>query len=180
MSDLDGDLGGDDGSDLGGEPACLAAEYEDPPGEPDDGQLAQILRDADDAVVICDRDGTIVFWNRAATALFGWTALEAAGRTLQLIVPDSLWTRHDDGYRRVMETGHTDYAGRMLQVPAVHRDGHRVSIAFTVTLLHHAGQRRPSAIAAIIRDDTERWNAVRALRSAMSPTSAPSSAGADA
>jgi PAS domain S-box-containing protein len=152
--------------DIGGESACLANEFEQPPSEPDDRQLAQLLRDTGDAVVICDRYGTIVFWNAAATALFGWTALEAAGNTLQLIVPDRLWDRHERGFTTVMETGYTTYGNRLLQVPAKHRDGHSISIAFTVTLLHHAGQRRPSGIAAIIRDDTERWNAVRALRSA--------------
>ena len=155
--------------DLGGESACLANEFEQPPSEPDDRQLAQVLRDTGDAVVICDRDGTIVFWNAAATALFGWTALEAAGETLQLIVPDRLWSRHERGYTRVMDTGLTEYGDRLLQVPATHRDGHSISIAFTVTLLHHAGQQRPSGIAAIIRDDTERWSAVRALRSTAAP-----------
>jgi PAS domain S-box-containing protein len=158
--------------DLGGESACSANEFEHPPSEPDDRQLAQVLRDTGDAVVIVDRDGTIVFWNSAATALFGWTALEAAGRGLELIVPDRLWSRHDRGFTRVMETGRTEYGDRLLQVPAKHRDGHAISIAFTVTLLHHAGQRSPSGIAAIIRDDTERWDAVRALR-AVSATPAP-------
>jgi hypothetical protein len=80
--------------------------------------------------------------------------LEVAGRSLDLIIPQRLRARHAAGYRTVMAIGHTEYASRLLQVPAVHRDGHTFSIAFTVTLLHPVGQRTPTGIAAVIRDDT--------------------------
>jgi len=133
---------------------------------PTDGVLAQLLRDLADAVIVCDRDGTIVFWNDAATTLFGWTASEAVGRTLELIVPERLWQRHSSGYARVMESGHTEYGGRLLEVPAMHRDGRTFSIAFTVSLLHADGGPLPSGIAAVLRDDTAGFEARRALRKA--------------
>lgn len=136
-----------------GEPPC-SAEVFDGAGEPDDAALARLIRDLADAVVVVDRDGVIVVWNSAATALFGWTSLEAAGRTLELIVPARLWTRHAVGFERVMATGRTEYGGRVLSVPAVHKDGRTISIAFTVTLLQHPADRRPHGIAAVIRDDT--------------------------
>jgi hypothetical protein len=63
-----------------------------------------------------------------------------------------------------METGHTEYGSRLLEVPAVHRDGHTISIAFTVTLLLRPGERRPEAIAAVLRDDTTRRRELLALR----------------
>jgi hypothetical protein len=62
-----------------------------------------------------------------------------------------------------MTTGHTSYGGRLLEVPALHRDGHSLSIAFTVTLLRWADDRRPRAIAAVLRDDTARWEERRRL-----------------
>ena len=71
---------------------------------------------------------------------------------------------HWDGYQRVMETGHTDYGGRLIEVPAVHRDGHTLSVAFTVTLLTRPGERRPEAIAAVLRDDTARRTELLSLR----------------
>jgi hypothetical protein len=40
----------------------------------------------------------------------------------------------------------------------LHRDGRRLSIAFTVTLLRRSGARRPFAVAAVVRDDTQRWS----------------------
>ena len=81
---------------------------------------------------------------------------EALGQTLDLIIPERLRARHWDGYQRVMETGHTDYGDRLLEVPALHRDGHTISIAFTVTLLAQPGERQPYAIVALMRDDTAR------------------------
>lgn len=149
----------------GGEAACSAHLFEGG-DSPSDEALAQLVRDLADAVVICDREGTIVFWNAAATALFGWSALEAGGKTLELIVPERLWKRHSIGFTGVMETGETQYGNRLLQVPAVHRDGHTFSIAFTVSLLHEGGQRLPSGIAAVIRDDTAAFEMRRAHRAA--------------
>jgi hypothetical protein len=83
---------------------------------------------------------------------------------LDLIIPERLRDRHWRGYRRVMETGHTDYGTRLLEVPALHRDGHTISVAFTVTLLTSHGIVRPQGIAAVLRDDTARWQERRRIR----------------
>jgi PAS domain S-box-containing protein len=129
-----------------------------------DPAAAQLMRDLADAVVVADPVGTIVFWNHAATRLFGWSDAEAVGSSLDLIIPERLRARHWEGYQRVMETGHTDYGSRLLEVPALHRDGHTLSIAFTVTLLVRPGELRPDASAAVLRDDTARRGELRALR----------------
>jgi len=150
--------------DEGGEAPCFEHLLEKPSDSLDDNSLAQLVRCLADAVVIADRAGTIVFWNEAATRIFGWSDAEAGGRSLDLIIPERLRTRHWDGYRRVMETGHTQYGERLLEVPALHRDGHTFSIAFTVTLLMRAGEQRPAGIAALIRDDTARRHELRSLR----------------
>lgn len=144
-------------ADEGGEAPCWAHLLDQTPDPIDDGTLAKLLRDLADAVVICDPQGVIVFWNEAAVALFGWPAGDVTGRSLDIIIPARLRNRHWEGYRRVMETGRTDYGGRTLEVPALHRDGHTISIAFTVTLLTRFGEQKPSGIAAVIRDDTQRW-----------------------
>lgn len=147
----------------GGEAPCFAHLLEEPEVVTDK-VLADLVRELADAVVIADGAGDIVFWNDAATRLFGWSAREARGRNLDLIIPERLRARHLVGYRTTMLTGHTRYADRVLEVPALHRDGRTLSIAFTVSLLRdpHAGTVR--AIAAILRDDTERWHERRRLR----------------
>lgn len=108
-----------------------------------------------DAVVISGRRGEILFWNRTAEKLFGWRADEVAGQTLDVIVPERFRGRHWDGYLNTMSTGQTKYGDRLLEVPAAHRDGATISIAFTVALLTD-DQGEVSGVAAVIRDDTER------------------------
>jgi PAS domain S-box-containing protein len=157
-------MSGSDRSDEGGEAPCFAPIFEHPLESVGPGRLAQLVDDLADAVVIADPDGIIVFWNQAATSLFGWEAADAVGASLELIIPERLRDRHGAGYRRVMETGHTDYGHRLLEVPAVHRDGRTLSVSFTVTLLRRPGQQRPDGIAAVLRDDTERWHERRRTR----------------
>ena len=149
--------------DEGGEAPCYAHLLEGGDGE-SDAILAQVLVNLADAVVVADSEGRITFWNAAATRLFGFSRTEAVGQTLDMIIPERLRERHWTGYRETMLTGETKYGDRLLEVPAVHRDGRSLSIAFTVTLLHREGARRPFAIAAVIRDDTERWQERKRLR----------------
>jgi PAS domain S-box-containing protein len=123
---------------------------------------AVLLQDLADAVVIANPAGTITFWNRSATRLFGWPATEAVGASLDLIIPERLRRRHWAGYQRVMQSGHTAYGSELLQVPALHRDGHTLSIAFTVTLLLDT-DRRVAGIAAVLRDESDRWQQRKSL-----------------
>lgn len=124
-------------------------------------QLAQALGDG---VVVCDVPGTIVFWNAAATRIFGFTEDEALGQSLDLIIPQRQQQRHWDGYHKTMATGETRYGSEVLRVPALHKEGKPLSIAFTVALLHGA-DGQVTWIAALVRDDTLRWQEERALRS---------------
>ena len=123
----------------------------------DDVALAALVAALADAVVVADPTGTIVYWNAAAERVFGWTAHQAIGQSLDLIVPERQRPRHWDGYRQVMATGQTRYGAELLRVPCLHADGQRRSIAFTVTLLEDAaGAVR--GIAAVVRDETQRWH----------------------
>jgi PAS domain S-box-containing protein len=123
----------------------------------------QIVDGATDAIVVADLAGTIRYWNAGADATFGHGAAEAVGQSLDLIIPEAQRARHWDGYRRVMETGTTRYGRTLLAVPALHRDGRRLSIEFHVILLR-TPEGALSGVAAIIRDVTERWHEDRALR----------------
>jgi PAS domain S-box-containing protein len=123
-------------------------------------QLANALGDA---VIVCDAGGAITFWNDAATRIFGFTQGEALGNSLDLIIPERQRQRHWDGYQKSMETGTTRYGTSLLRVPALHKDGKSLSIAFTVALLR-TPEGAVSAIAAVVRDETERWSEERQLR----------------
>jgi PAS domain S-box-containing protein len=125
--------------------------------------LELLVDAAGDAIIGADPEGKIVLWNPAAERIFGFTAREALGQTLDLIIPERFRTRHWDGYREVMRTGQTKYGAEVLRVPAHHKDGRPLSIAFTVALLSRA-DGQTEAIAAIVRDETSRWNEERVLR----------------
>ncbi len=117
-----------------------------------------------EAVVISDRDENILFWNASAERIFGYTQEEALGKTLSIITPERFRERHSKGYFHTMQTGQTKYGNTLLKVPAVHKDGRSISIAFSVCMLFDE-QKKPVAIAAIIRDETERFQEERQLKS---------------
>ena len=125
--------------------------------------LQQLLSVIGDAVVVSDAEGSITLWDPAAERMFGFTEQEALGQSLDLIIPQRLQQRHWDGYRKTMETGQTRYGNDVLKVPAVHKDGRALSIAFTVALLHSADGAL-TGIVAVIRDETSRFQEDRNLR----------------
>jgi PAS domain S-box-containing protein len=132
-----------------------------------DLDLDAFVRAAADAIIAAAADGKIVFWNPAAARIFGFTAADALGQSLDLIIPERFRARHWDGYRKVMITGESKYQSELLRVPAQHKDGRPLSIAFTVTLLDspRSGGR---VIAAIVRDETDRWKEERRLKQRIS------------
>jgi PAS domain S-box-containing protein len=111
-----------------------------------------------------DREGIIRFWNPGAVRIFGFTAEQAIGASLDLIIPERHRKRHWDGYERVMAIGTTRYgAGDVLAVPAVTAGGRQISVEFTIIVLLDTG-RRVSGMAAIRRDLTARFEELRRLR----------------
>jgi PAS domain S-box-containing protein len=122
----------------------------------------QILEGTGDAVILADRGGVIRLWNRGAERLFGFTAEEALGQTLDIIVPEKQRERHWTGYDRALETGETKYGDSLLAVPALRKDGSRVSIEFTIVLVRD-DDGKILGPAAIMRDVTARWEETRNL-----------------
>jgi PAS domain S-box-containing protein len=123
-----------------------------------------LLASAGDAILAVDRDGIISFWNPGAVRIFGFSRDEAVGRPLEIIIPEPLRARHDSGFRQTMKTGETRYgAGELLAVPALTRDGRRISIAFSIVLLRDSSGA-PEGMAAILRDVTGNFEETRALR----------------
>ena len=125
--------------------------------------LTQLVAGAGDAIMVCDAKGAITLWNKAAERIFGFTEAEALGQSLDLIIPQRQRQRHWDGYHKTMETAVTKYGADVLRVPALHKDGHTLSIAFTVSMIFSADQK-VSGIVAIVRDETTRFAEERELR----------------
>lgn len=123
----------------------------------------ELVRSMGEAVVVTDGAGAIVLWNAAAARIFGFTEAEALGNSLDLIIPERQRSRHWDGYMKTISSGQTRYGTSLLRVPALHKDGRTLSIAFTVTLLK--GPRgEVKGVGAVIRDETVRFQEERVLR----------------
>jgi PAS domain S-box-containing protein len=125
--------------------------------------FAQLVARAGDGIVVSDPQGIITVWNHAAERIFGFTEAEALGQSLDLITPERHRQRHWAGYDKTMRTGETRYGADVLRVPALHKDGRPLSIAFTVGLML-GPDNNVIGITAVIRDDTQRWNEERQMR----------------
>jgi PAS domain S-box-containing protein len=123
----------------------------------------QLVAASLDAIVFADLAGVIRLWNAGAVAMFGYQAAEALGQSLDLIIPETLRARHHEGYQRVMATGVSRYATELLAVPGRRKDGRRISLEFTLTLVRDDRGQILGA-AAIMRDVTARWERDQELK----------------
>lgn len=125
---------------------------------------AALLQSTADAVIATDREGAITFWNPGAVRIFGFTASEATGQSLDLIIPENQRARHWTGYREVMKTGQSRYSGGdILAVPALRKDGRRISLEFTIVPLKDADGGM-TGMVSVLRDVTARFEEMRELR----------------
>jgi PAS domain S-box-containing protein len=131
---------------------------------------ARILDDVADALIYADRSGTIVRWNRACTALFGFAADEALGQSLDLIIPEHLRAAHWKGFDAALASGTMKLAGRPTLTRALHKDGRRLYIEMTFALVRDAGGDVLGS-AAMARDVTERVERERATKAQSAPPS---------
>ena len=123
----------------------------------------EIVDNAPDAMIFADREGIIRLWNAGAVAMFGYSAEEALGKSLDIIIPENLRGRHWEGYHKTMATGDTKYGKDLLAVPGIRKDGTRISLEFSIILLRDEGGQ-PLGPAAILRDVTVRWKKEKELK----------------
>ena len=129
----------------------------------DPESLAALVEQAPASIILADREGRIRFWNRECETLFGFPAEEVLGRSLDVIIPEHLRSSHWEGYDRSLATGQAKYAGRAMTTRAVHRDGRKLYVEFSFSLLKGADGAVTGAIA-VGRDATERFLGERARR----------------
>ena len=130
-----------------------------------DTPWARIVADVADALVYADRAGTIRAWNGAAEALFGFSAAEALGQSLDLIIPEHLRSAHWHGFEQAMARGATRHGAEVRTTRATHQDGRRLYVDMTFSVVRDAAGHALGS-AAMARDATERYLAERARKAA--------------
>jgi len=117
--------------------------------------LGALVNAVGDAVIAVDREGTIVLWNPAAERIFGYTADESLGRSLDLIIPENRRGRHWDAFHKVMRTGRTRLNHEVVYATARCKDGRLPRMAFTVGILR-AANGEIKAVGAVMREQESR------------------------
>jgi PAS domain S-box-containing protein len=113
--------------------------------------LAAIVDSADDAIVSKNLEGVILSWNRGAERMFGWTAAEAVGRHITLIIPGERHSEEADILARIRRGESLDH----FETVRVARDGRRLNISLSVSPIKDVNGRVVAA-SKIARDMTER------------------------
>ncbi len=125
------------------------------------------LFDMPDGVLLADDKGVIRMWNAGCQRIFGFTADEAIGQPLDIIIPENLRARHSEGYAQTMRTGHSRYGnGDLLAVPAMRKDGSRISVEFSILPFQDA-DGRIVGIGAVMRDVTKKFEEMKSLKKAL-------------
>jgi len=123
-------------------------------GEEARARLAAIVDSADDAIISKTLDGVITSWNRAAEVMFDWTAGEAVGQRITLIIPRERWPEEEDVLARIRTGESIDH----FDTARVTKSGRRIDVSLTVSPVRDS---RGQIIGAskIVRDVSERKRA---------------------
>jgi PAS domain S-box-containing protein len=124
-------------------------------------RLAAIVDSSDDAIVSKSLDGIITSWNRGAERIFGYTAAEAVGQRIHLIIPKERWAEEDDVLARLRRGERIDHFETIRRT----KDGRRIPISLTVSPIRDA-QGNIIGASKVARDITERTVAQQALQRA--------------
>jgi PAS domain S-box-containing protein len=125
-----------------------------------------IAEQAPDAIIFVDIKGVVRFWNESAKAVFGYSADEALGRSLDLIIPERLRRAHWDAFQRAIEIGQTRLGRQAFATRAVHKDGNKLYVELSFAVVKMAGT--VAGALGIARDITSRHVSDSALRERLS------------
>jgi len=121
-----------------------------------------ILEQIADAVIYADESGTIMRWNHAAAALFGYSAAEAIGQNLDVIIPERLRAAHWHDFEAAMTNGVMKLQGHPTVTRATHQTGRKLYVEMTFALVKGQAGEAPRGAVAVVRDVTERIEQQRA------------------
>jgi PAS domain S-box-containing protein len=119
-----------------------------------EARLRGVIDSALDAIVATDAHSVIIEWNHHAATLFGWSAEEAIGQTLdQTIIPPQHRHAHERGVRHYLATGEGPILNRRIEITALRRDGREFPVELTVAATRWGSD---VVFTSFIRDISER------------------------
>jgi PAS domain S-box-containing protein len=121
--------------------------------------LAAIVGSSDDAIISKQLDGTITSWNDSAQRLFGYSAEEAIGQHITLIVPWERRSEEEEILRRLARGERVDH----FETVRRRKDGNTLDVSLTISPIRDADGKVIGA-SKVARDVTEKNRTERALR----------------
>jgi PAS domain S-box-containing protein len=113
--------------------------------------LAQVVESSDDAIVSKDLNSIVTSWNPAAQRIFGYTAEEAVGQSIRMLIPAHLQDEEDVVMSKIRAGEKVDHYETVRQ----RKDGGRISVSLTVSPIRNEDGTIVGA-SKIARDVTER------------------------
>lgn len=113
-------------------------------------EQAALLDVAQDAILVCGLEGSLIFWNKGAERLYGWTAQEATGKRVSELLHMSKQPHLASAWKTLLEKG--EWRGEMHQVT---KGGKTVAVASSWTLVRDQ-EDKPRSILVINTDITEK------------------------
>lgn len=124
--------------------------------------LSAVVEQALEAMIFADREGIIRIWNARAQEVFGFSAGETMGRSLDVIIPEDLRAAHWRGFRQAIATGKTRSDGRAMATRAVHKHGGKLYVELSFEIINGGSQRVLGALATA-KDITQSHLAGRSI-----------------
>lgn len=126
---------------------------------------AAIVAQMAEAVVCADRQGLIQRWNAAAEQMFGFSAAEAIGQSLDLMIPEPLRAAHWRGFHATMNSNTLRLNGRPTLTRGLHQSGRKLYIEMSFAMVRDEAHQVIGSVA-VARDVTERVEREKAARAA--------------
>lgn len=122
-----------------------------------------LLRSMPEALIVCDLEGIIRAWNPAAEKVFGWSAAEAVGQSLDLIIPERMRKAHWDGFNQALERGGVKPGRTSMITRSLHKSSDFIYVDMSFEMVRDESGRLLGSMA-VARDATARFNDEKALR----------------
>ena len=124
-------------------------------------QFLAVVDSANDAIVSAGQEGTIIFWNKRAEEIFGYTREEAVGQSLTILMPERHRASHERGLQRFLETGQERAIGSVLELEGTRKDGSEFPLSLSISSWK---TEEGTFFGAIMRDITDRKQSEQALQ----------------
>lgn len=133
---------------------------------------AHILRSMPEAMIFCDLEGIIRIWSGGAEKVFGWSAAEAEGQSLDMIIPERMRKAHWEGFNQALARGGIKPGRTSMITRSLHKSEEFIYIDMSFEMVHDEAGKMLGSLA-VVRDATKRFNEEKALRKQLAELTTP-------